>query len=387
MPNDVSMDWPTRLRACANAQGFRLVERLGEGGFGETWLAENRKGEKVVFKFASPENPKALAALQREADLYQSLRESMPGPREQRPPIARILLSLLDADPPALVIEYMSGGDLRQFMKRRFHEPLRFERSLPIVRSVLEALAFAHRLKIVHRDLSPENILRGAEENEWKVSDFGLGTDRLASAVSFERSAGGFSQAAPAQDLVGKIHYMAPEQRRIGERVGPAADLYALGVIWVQLLTGKLDSGLPALWQDETPAEALPFIRRCLAADPAARPGAADLLKEVKELEERIEAQGPQSSASETKTSAIRAGQKKKKKRWSDNIPRKFRRNIYSGTYEQYEERNENIFRFYRGFMFCVWMTVLGFVWLKFGGWIALGVSVLFVFSFFGIGF
>jgi serine/threonine protein kinase len=134
------------LKPGAEYHGYVLIERLGAGGFGEAWLAENLDGEKLALKFPANLDFETLDVLRREVSLYKRLREAMRGDN-QRPPIVALKQSLLDADPPALVMEYIAGGDLRRFRQQNDFRPLSFEESLPIVRDILEALAFAHSQK------------------------------------------------------------------------------------------------------------------------------------------------------------------------------------------------------------------------------------------------
>jgi serine/threonine protein kinase len=276
------------LRPGAKLHGFKLIEKLGAGGFGEAWLAENLDHERFALKIPANLEPKVLEALRREVDLFRRLRKSMEQDGS-RPPIVYLKHDFLESDPPALAMEYVAGGDLRRAMRGR--KPMSYFESLTVIRDVLEALDFAHGRGIIHRDLSPENILFDPSEKRWKVADFGLGRLCASAELSFANSAARSSETA-AEDaaIAGKLHYMAPEQRREGTEVGPPADLYALGVIWAQLLTGQMEDGIPPLWQDEAPKQAQGLIKRCVNPDPEKRwPTASTLQKEI----DRIEAARP----------------------------------------------------------------------------------------------
>jgi hypothetical protein len=224
----------------------------------------------VALKFRRDLEPNALATLRRESKLFGLLAEAMAEAGGARPPIAALLRDLLDEDPPALVMEHVAGGNLRQRLERRGTQPMTVEESLRVIRDATEALAFAHSRGVVHRDLSPENILLDPMEGRWKLADFGVGALTIEAEMSFERSAPASGAESGPGDMAGKVHYMAPEQRS-GERAGPPADIYALGVLWAQLLTGRFGAGLPATWARRVPSEVKPLLARCLEDDPAER--------------------------------------------------------------------------------------------------------------------
>lgn len=262
----------------AEIHGYKLISKLGAGGFGETWLAENLDGEHLALKFPLSLDFKALESLQREVSLYRQLREAMRETGE-RPPIVALKQSLIGVHPPMLVMEYLAGGDLRAFRKNRGFAPLSFEESLPIVCDILEALAFAHRQNIVHRDLSPENVLFNPIDNRWKLTDFGLGRVRVENELSIFRS-GQSKQLSGG--VAGKLPYMAPEQQHGDGNVGPAADVYALGVVWSELLLDSERPGLPATWARKVPQEAFPLLEQCLEEKTEKRPSSQDLRQHIK---------------------------------------------------------------------------------------------------------
>ncbi|HQY89127.1 MAG TPA: serine/threonine-protein kinase, partial [Tepidisphaeraceae bacterium] len=167
------------------------------------------------------------------------------------------------ADPPYLIMEYVAGKSLRPLIEER---KLNVTQSIDIVKQVLNALAFAHKAGYVHRDVKPENILiddraeaEGYDEAGLvKLTDFGLGaTSRQFGSESIEMSIA-LDKKAGAQ-IVGTVDYMSPEQKT-GEEVDARTDLYAVGIVLFELLTGSkpahgevpsdMNDGLPK-WLDD----------------------------------------------------------------------------------------------------------------------------------------
>jgi serine/threonine protein kinase len=255
----------TGLTPGAFLHGYQLRERLGAGGFGEVWRAESPEGEILALKVSRRLEADALATLRREVELFRLLRPNAD--QKERGPVVALKRDLLSDAPPALVMEYMAGGDLRRWMQARLMRPLALAESLSIVRDVLEALEFARVRGVVHRDLSPENILLDLTDYRWKLADFGLGFLQAETELSLVRSG---ASTELSTRLAGKLRYMAPEVQR-GEQATASADLYALGVAWAQLLLGSMEGGLPANWAKRVPPEARPLLERCLEDSPADR--------------------------------------------------------------------------------------------------------------------
>lgn len=266
---------PSRFLPSQFVHGYELLEKLGEGGFGEAWLATDGEGRRVVLKFpAALGGAGALAALRREVEVFERL--SAEFDPAAPPPIVPLLADMLERDPPALVMEHMAGGDLRQYMRIQ-GGPVPVSSTNRIVADILQALKFAHARGVAHRDLSPENVLFDNVDYRWKVADFGLARLAIQNELSLERS-GRTANATAA--IAGKLHYMAPETAGGSETAGPPADIYALGVIWAQLLTGDGEAGLPAHWHQEIADEkSRDRVATCLLRDPAKRPTAVDLLR------------------------------------------------------------------------------------------------------------
>jgi formylglycine-generating enzyme required for sulfatase activity len=269
---------------------WELEELLGVGGFGEVWRARNlHLGQHAALKFCL--DPHAAAILRREADLLGRLLR-----HGGHPGIVALRHTYLSADPPCLQYEFVPGGDLAGLALEwhRARRPSLVEDVTRLMRDLAEVTAFAHGLSppVVHRDLKPANILIRREPDGTPrpcVSDFGLaGIARHAVA----EGSPGVSQTLPFTVVRGAHTplYASPEQIR-GADPDPRDDVYSLGVIWYQLLTGDLSLlALPADWQDElsergVPGKVVRLIGACLATRVERRPaGAADLREEIDHL-------------------------------------------------------------------------------------------------------
>ncbi len=225
---------------------WELVELLGVGGFGEVWKARNPHFDgvaPVALKFCL--NPAAKARLlKHEATIINQVMH-----QGKHKGIVPLLHTYLGADPPCLAYEYIDGGDLAGLIRgRRGGLPAR--QAALVIQGLAEIVGFAHRLNppIVHRDLKPANVLvkpRSDGKLSLRITDFGIGGLAIQQAVAQPRPAsktGAFLTAA--------VHgaytplYASPQQM-CGDGPDPRDDVYALGVIWFQLLTGDLTTGRP----------------------------------------------------------------------------------------------------------------------------------------------
>jgi hypothetical protein len=196
------------------ANRYRLRALLGRGGYGEVWAAEDLlQGEEVALKWLHDELSEP-ARVRREIATLRLLR--LPG-------VVRLLDEGLDRDRAFLVMERIHG---RPFPGARHDPPCTWDSIALVVTDVLETLGHIHAAGVVHRDLKPENILVN-EEGRPVLLDFGL---------SFRGSLGSDIDAGL---LAGTPFYLSPEQIR-GEAVSPATDLYALGVLLYETLSGRL---------------------------------------------------------------------------------------------------------------------------------------------------
>jgi eukaryotic-like serine/threonine-protein kinase len=201
---------------------WRVIRELGRGGMGRVLLAERADGEfeqRAALKVIRPgmDSAQILARFRRERQILARL---------QHPHIASLLDGgLTDHGHPWFAMEYVEGEPLHRYCDRN---RLTVRQRLGLFLDVCEAVAYAHASLVIHRDLKPENILVNAE-GQVRLLDFGL-----AKLLSDEDSPGartetGLSVMTPA--------YAAPEQV-LGEPVGTGTDVYALGVILYELLSG-----------------------------------------------------------------------------------------------------------------------------------------------------
>jgi eukaryotic-like serine/threonine-protein kinase len=197
---------------------YALEEPIGRGGMAEVWRAhDNRLNRTVAIKFLAPgakENPEFLARLFNEARSVASI---------SHPHVTGVLDYGTTDDGPYLVMEYVPGGSLSDLTG----DPLPAERAIEIVRQVASGAGAAHARGVVHRDIKPGNILL-CDDGSVKLADFGIA---LSSKALTKLTATGAA--------IGSPHYISPEQA-MGERATPRSDVYSMGVVLYELLTGVL---------------------------------------------------------------------------------------------------------------------------------------------------
>jgi len=259
---------------------YEIVAPVGAGGMGEVWRAHDlRLGRDVAIKVlpaALAVDVERLARFDREAKTLASL---------NHPNIAQIFGIEESGGLRAFVMELVEGEDLSELAARG---PLLPEAVLPIAGQLVDALEAAHEAGVVHRDLKPANIKVG-RDGSIKVLDFGLAkaVDPAASSgVDLLQSPTMTAQATQAGIVIGTAPYMSPEQAR-GQAVDKRADIWALGVILFELLSGErlfdsptVSDTLAAVLRAEidwdrlpagTPPALVALIRRCLERDPRRR--------------------------------------------------------------------------------------------------------------------
>ena len=194
---------------------YRLNRLLGQGGFADVYLGEH----VYLGTFAAI---KVLQVHLGNEERQNFLDEARIVARLMHPHIVRVFDFGVEGDTPFLVMEYAPNGTMRQRYPRGLRLPL--DAIVSYVNQVASALQYAHDRKLIHRDVKPENMLLGPN-NEILLSDFGL----VLAAQS--------ARLENTQDAIGTLAYMAPEQLQGKPR--PATDQYALGVIVYEWLSGE----------------------------------------------------------------------------------------------------------------------------------------------------
>jgi DNA-binding winged helix-turn-helix (wHTH) protein/serine/threonine protein kinase len=276
--------------AVPGREQWRLSRSMDVSGSSEVWLAENPKThEQRVFKFAA--DGSRLKGLKREITVSRFLRESLG----DRPEFVRILEWNFETAPYFLESEY-SGSNLAEWAELQGGlSKVSYDLRLQLLVDVAQAVAAAHDIGVLHKDLKPANVLVVPGANAgWqvKLADFG-------SASLFDpsrlRSLGitnlGFTQTASLethQQLTGTLMYLAPEVLA-GQSPSAGADVYALGVMLYQLTIGDFRKPLAPGWEAEIQD---PLVREDIAdaacGDPARRlNSAAELVERLGTLEQR----------------------------------------------------------------------------------------------------
>lgn len=247
---------------------YALRSVLGTGGMATVWRAADQVlGREVAVKVLSPQfaaDPDFLARFEREARHAAALSHSG---------LVTVFDSGMDGAEPFIVMELVAGRTLRQVLDEQGMLPA--GQAVGIAAAVGEALAVAHAAGLVHRDIKPGNIMLAAD-GQVKLLDLGI-----ARAEGRTRT----------MAVLGTAAYLAPEQAS-GEPAGPAADLYSLGCVLFEMLTGAPpfsadtavalayrqvhdDPGLPSARRPGLPPRLDQITSRLLAKDPAARPASA----------------------------------------------------------------------------------------------------------------
>jgi serine/threonine protein kinase len=266
---------------------WELIELVGNGGFGEVWRArESHSPEAAEVAVKVCLDPRSVATLRTEAVLLQRILSH--GSTRGLVPLRQIHLL---ADPPFLVYDYIPGGDLTRLIRGWHPEgrrPARLnDEATRLIRYLATSLRAAHDLDppVAHRDLKPSNILlRPTTPGRVKpcVADFGIGG--VAAQQALIRLATTSQKEKLTTSLRGAHTplYASPQQMA-GAGPDPRDDVYALGVVWFQVLTGDTTVAPPTDWRDElsewsVPTPVVDCIDRCLATDPTRRPDNAAAL-------------------------------------------------------------------------------------------------------------
>ena len=217
--------------AGTNVSYYRILSRLGAGGMGEVYLAEDtRLGRKVALKILPPQFTK-------EADrLRRFEQEARSASALNHPNIITIFEVGRSNETNFIVTEFIEGETLRHHIAQ---SKLSLIQSLDLSIQIANALAAAHTAGIIHRDIKPENVML-RPDGYVKVLDFGLAKliEQPKDSLDFQSSALARAKTAPGT-VMGTVKYMSPEQAR-GLDVDLRSDIYSLGVLIYEMVTGRL---------------------------------------------------------------------------------------------------------------------------------------------------
>jgi eukaryotic-like serine/threonine-protein kinase len=256
---------------------YRLLRPLGTGGMASVYLAEDlRLGRRVAVKVLHPQfasDPAFVARFAYEARIAAGL---------AHPNIVQVYDVGHDGDRHYIVMEYVEGETLKELIRRQGALPV--ARALAIMSGVLAALALAHAHRLIHRDITAQNILL-TSGGDVKVTDFGIARELSGTTMPTLTLAG---------MVLGTVHYCAPEQAQ-GRPAIPQSDVYAAGIVLYEMLTGTLpfdaENPLAVAMQQITQAPTRPthlnpaippsveaIVLKALAKNPAERfAGAAEM--------------------------------------------------------------------------------------------------------------
>jgi predicted Ser/Thr protein kinase len=283
LPGDgaATTDWPVACPVCGAAvgapaagpavPGYAIVAELGRGGMGVVYQAHHAKLDRLVAVKVLP------AEVGREPAFAERFaREARALARLNHPHIVAVYDFGQAAGQSYFVMEYVEGANLRQRLRAGRLAP---PEAVRLAAQVCDALAYAHEEGVVHRDIKPENILLD-RKGRVKIADFGL-------AKLLARRTGEYTLTGTHQ-VMGTLHYMAPEQIENPQAIDHRADVYALGVVLYEMLTGGLPLGrfAPPSQRAAVDARVDAVVLRALEADPERR------YQQVSELRADLDALG-----------------------------------------------------------------------------------------------
>jgi class 3 adenylate cyclase/tRNA A-37 threonylcarbamoyl transferase component Bud32/tetratricopeptide (TPR) repeat protein len=262
-----------------------LEKKLGEGGFGEFWLGRDKRlRTEQVFKFCFRAD--RVRSLKREVTLFRLLKERVG----QHPNIVGIEQVYFDEAPFYIVMQHVEGEDLGRWCETQGGvDKVPLAARIEIVAQIADALQAAHDSGVIHRDVKPSNILVGRQSViHAYLNDFGIG-QVVSEEVLSRLTHSGFTQTIEeSSSRSGTQSYMAPELFS-GKPASIRSDIYALGVLFYQLLVEDLSRPVTTDWAKQVIDPLLrEDLEKCFAGDPQERfAGAGQLAGQLRCLAER----------------------------------------------------------------------------------------------------
>ena len=211
-----------RMKAGDRLDRFEILEPMGEGAYAETYRArDTTSGQEVLIKSPNPllfADPAIHQRFLREMEIARHL---------NHPGVQRSLDTASNRTEPYLAMEYIEGENLRRWL-RAHPTPVALRQAVDWAKELGEALAYLHSHKIVHRDLKPENLIV-TKDGHLKIIDFGTALLTGARRLTWRH----------LTEALGTPDYMSPEQIQ-GERGDPRSDIYSLGIMLYEFLTGHV---------------------------------------------------------------------------------------------------------------------------------------------------
>ena len=270
-------------------QRYELLERVGGGGMADVYKAQDRLLDRpVAVKILH-------AQFQSDEEFIEKFhREAQAAARLSHPNIVNIYDVGASGDDHYIVMEYVPGRTLKELIQQRGH--LAPEEALTITGEIAEALAHAHANGLVHCDIKPHNILMMNGQTA-KVADFGIARAVTESTMTY------------SGNVIGSVHYFSPEQAK-GTMITPKSDVYSLGVVLYEMLTGELpftgenpvSIAMKHLQDEPTPVRRIDpdippvveaLVSRMMAKDPAMRPSSEEVVHEVEQAKAMMNGSAP----------------------------------------------------------------------------------------------